>query len=148
MTPLRNILLTLHILVAIVTVGWLTTQAMLIPRAAREGNAGALRFSTSAARKLGPLSGLVFALGLWLVLRQADDYAEFEHTWVNASMSLFIVATVIGAVVMGRAERSALAKIEAGQSAAAEAKRLSMLGGVNMLILAVITYLMVAKPGI
>jgi uncharacterized membrane protein len=145
---LRNILLTLHILVALLTIGWLTMQAMLSPRAIRAGSAEVVRFSIGAARKVGPLSALVFVLGLWLVLRQADDHAEFEHTWVNISMTLFIVATVIGAVFGARAERAALAKLEAGQDASAEAGRVAMLGGINMIIVTVITYLMVAKPGI
>lgn len=143
----RNILLTLHILFAMVTLGWLVTQAMLVPRAMREGNAGAVRFGAKAAAKLGPASILVFLLGVALVLRQKGDYAEFEHTWVNASMTLFIIAVVNGAVFIARQEKRAAQKLESGQSAAEEAKTVSMLGGVNMLLLLVILYLMVAKQG-
>lgn len=123
-------------------------QAMVVPRAIRDGNAGALRLSAATSRKLGPLSGLVFLLGLWLVLRQKDDWAEFDHMWVSISMLLFIVAAVIGSVLIGKAEQSALEKIEAGQSAADEASRVAMFGGINMVLLIVITYLMVAKPGV
>lgn len=144
----RNLLLTAHILVAIVTIGWLAMQSMLMPRAIRDGNAGAVRFGSRAAEKLGPIAGLVFLLGLALVLRQKDDHAEFSHTWVSISMLLFIVAIVIGSVFIGRAERGALAKLEAGQDARDEAGRVAMLGGINMVLLVVITYLMVAKPGI
>ncbi len=145
---LRDLLLTLHILVAIVTIGWLAMQSMLLPRAIRAGNTGAVRYSEAAAKKLGPVAGLVFVLGLALVLRQKDDYAEFEHTWVSISMLLFIVAIVIGSVFIGKAERAALEKLEAGQPADAEAGRVAMLGGINMVLLTVITFLMVAKPGI
>ena len=145
---LRNVLLTLHILVALVTIGWLSMQAMLVPRAIRAGNAGAVRFGTQAAEKLGPIAGAVFLLGIWLVLRQKGDYAEFEHTWVSVSMLLFIVAMVNGAVLIGRAEKRAVEKIEAGVPATEEAGRVAMLGGVNMLLLTVIVYLMVAKPGV
>ena len=144
----RNVLLTLHILFAIVTVGWLFTQAMLTPRAIRGGNAGAVRFGANAAAKLGPAAIVVFLLGLALVLRQADDHAEFEHQWVNISMLLFIVAAVNGAVFIGRAERSAAEKLEAGKDATAEAGRISMLGGINMVLLIAIVFLMVAKPGV
>lgn len=144
----RNILLTLHILLAIVTIGWLITQAMLMPRAIREGNAGAVRFGSRAAEKIGPASALVFLLGLALVLRKADDYAEFEHLWVNLSMTLFIVAIVNGSVLISRAERRAADRLEAGETATDEAKRVSMLGGINMLLLIAIVYLMVAKPGV
>lgn len=145
---LRNILLTAHILFAMLTIGWLAMQAMLMPGAIRRGNAGAVRFGANAAEKLGPAAIVVFLLGVWLVLRQADDYAEFEHTWVNASMTMFIVAIVNGAVLIGRAEKRAAEKLEAGQQAPDEAKRVSMLGGLNMLLLIAILYLMVAKPGI
>jgi uncharacterized membrane protein SirB2 len=145
---LRNVLLTLHILFAIVTIGWLITQAMLMPGAIRRGNAGAVRFGASAGEKLGPASVVVFLLGVWLVLRQADDYAEFEHQWVNISMTLFIAALVNGAVLIGRAEKRAAEKLEAGQDATAEAGRVSMLGGINMVLLVVIVFLMVAKPGV
>lgn len=144
----RNLLLTAHILVAIVTIGWLAMQAMLMPRAIRSGNAGAVRFGSGAAEKIGPIAGLVFLLGLALVFRQKGDGADFDDQWVSWSMTLFIVAIVIGAVFIGKAERRAIAKLEAGEDASAEASRIGMLGGVNMLLLISITYLMVAKPGI
>lgn len=145
---MRDVLLTAHILVAIVTIGWLAMQAMLLPRAIRAGNAPVVRFANAAAEKIGPLSGLVFLLGLALVLRQKDDYAEFSHTWISVSMLLFIVAIVLGAVFINRAEKAAIAKLDAGQSAAAEAGRVAMLGGINVTLLVVIVYLMVAKPGV
>ncbi len=145
---LRNVLLTLHILVAILTIGWLAMQAMLLPRVIRSGNAGAVRFAMSASEKVGPLSALVFVLGLWLVLRQKNDYAEFSHQWVSLSMLLFIVAIVNGSVFVARAEKRAVERLEAGQQAPEEAKRIAMLGGINNLILLVIVYLMVAKPGV
>jgi hypothetical protein len=144
---LRNVLLTAHILVALVTIGWLVTQAMLMPGAIRRGNAGAVRFGASAAEKIGPAAALVFLLGLWLVLRSGDDYIEFSDGWVGASMLLFILAITNGAVLIGGAERRAATKLEAGESAPDEARRVSMLGGVNMLLLVALVYLMVAKPG-
>ncbi|HEV2889270.1 MAG TPA: DUF2269 family protein [Frankiaceae bacterium] len=145
---LRNVLLTAHILVALVTIGWLAAQSMLIPRAIRTGNAAAVRFSIAAAEKLGPTAITVFLLGVWLVVRQKDDYAEFRYTWVSASMTLFILALLNGSVLIARAERAAAAKLEAGQDARAEASRVAMLGGINMLMLIAIVYLMVAKPGV
>lgn len=143
----RNILLTAHILFAIVTIGWLVTQSMLVPGAIRRGNAGAVRFAATAGERLGPVAIVVFLLGIALVLRADEDGADFESTWVNVSMGLFIVALVNGAVLIGRAEKSAADKLEAGQPAPDEAKRISMLGGVNMLLLTAIVWLMVDKPG-
>lgn len=144
---LRNVLLTLHILVAILTIGWLAMQSMLVPRAIRSGNAGAVRFSVGASEKLGPAAGLVFVLGLWLVFRGGEDGADFNDQWVSMSMLLFIVAIVNGSVFIGRAEKRAAEKLEAGQQATEEAGRIAMLGGINNVILLAIVYLMVAKPG-
>jgi hypothetical protein len=145
---LRNVLLTAHILVAIVTIGWLAMTSMVAPAAIRRGDLPVLHFIGSVASKVGPLAGLVFVLGLVLVLRQKDDYAEFSHTWVSVSMLLFIVAIVNGSVFIAKTERAAAEKIAAGMSAAGEAARVSMLGGLNMVLLTVITYLMIAKPGV
>lgn len=144
---LRDVLLTLHILVAILTIGWLEMQSMLLPRAIRAGNAGAVRFAAGAGEKLGPIAILVFLLGLALVIRGGEDGSDFNDQWVSMSMLLFIVALVNGAVFIGRAEKRAAEKLEAGQQAPEEASRIAMLGGINNLILLVIVFLMVAKPG-
>jgi hypothetical protein len=146
MFNLRNVLLTAHILAAIVTIGWLSMQAMVIPGAIRRAQGPAVRFGATVARKVGPMASIVFLLGIWLVLRDANDGIEFSDKWVGLAMVLFIVAIVNGAVFIGRAEERAADKLEAGEPAVAEGKRVAMLGGLNMLILTVIVYLMVAKP--
>lgn len=147
---MRNVLLTAHILVAIVTIGWLAMQSMVTPGLIRGGpkNAGAVRASANVAKKLGPLSVLVFLIGLALVLRRADDGADFDDMWVSLSMLIFIVTAVLGGAVGGKAELRAADKLEAGQPADDEARRLSIVGGVNMLLLVAIVWLMVDKPGI
>jgi uncharacterized membrane protein SirB2 len=143
---LRSVLLTAHILTAMVTIGWLVTQAMVMPGAMRRGHAGAVRFGATVAAKLGPAASSVFLLGIWLVLRDGDDGIDFSDKWVGMAMVLFIVAIVNGAAFIGKAEERAAEKLEAGQPATDEAKRVSMLGGLNMVLLTVIIYLMVAKP--
>ncbi|HEU0129793.1 MAG TPA: DUF2269 family protein [Mycobacteriales bacterium] len=145
MFTLHKVLLTLHILTAIVTIGWLSMQAMLMPRAIRSGNAGAVRLGASMAERIGPIASVVFLLGLWLVGVSTD--AELKDPWIGAAMLLFIVALVNGAVFIGRTEKRAAERLEAGQAAPEEAKRVAMLGGINALLLLVIVFLMVAKPG-
>jgi uncharacterized membrane protein len=144
---MRNVLLTAHILFAIVVIGWLAMQSMLIPGAIRRGNAAAVRFGATAAERLGPVAAVVFLIGLALVLRAKNDGADFDSTWVSVSMLLFIVAILNGSILIARAEKSAAEKLEAGQPAPDEAKRVSMLGGINMLLLTTIVWLMVDKPG-
>ncbi len=141
-----EVLLTLHILAAILLIGWLAMQAMILPALIRRGPSAveALRFSATNSKKIGPLSSLVFVLGFVLVIRR--DGIGFSDSWVSAAMALFIAAALIGMLGMGPTELKALQKFEQGQPAPEEAKRLSMLGGINALILVVITYLMVVKP--
>lgn len=147
MTTYR-ILLTLHIVFAILTIGWLATQALLMPGAIRRGEAAWVRVGAKAAEKFGPLASVVFLLGLALVLRAKDDNAEFKHAWVSSAMLLFIVAIVNGAVFIGGAEKRAAAKLVAGTSAPEEATRIRLLGSVNLVVLTTIVWLMVAKPGL
>ena len=146
---LRNVLLTLHIFFAIMTIGWLAMQSMVVPAMIRRGpaSAGFVRGGANFAKRIGPMSSIVFLIGIGLVLRKSDDGIEFSDTWVGLAMVLFIAATVIGAVFIGRAEERAADKLEAGQLANEEARTISMLGGLSTLFLLTIVYLMVAKPG-
>ncbi|MDQ1713591.1 MAG: putative integral rane protein [Frankiaceae bacterium] len=143
----RNVLLTLHILFAIVTIGWLATQALLMPGAIRRGEAAFVRVGAKAAERFGPAASIVFLLGLALVLRDKHDLADFKDQWVSMSMLLFVVAIVNGAVFIGGAERRAAAKLATGTPAPEEATRVRLLGLLNITILTVIVWLMVAKPG-
>lgn len=149
MWNLRNVLLTLHILAAIVTIGWLATQSMIAPGIIRRGpaNAAWVRASANFSKKFGPMSSLVFLLGIWLVLR-SDGVYKFSQTWLSIAVVGFIAATVIGAVFIGKAEHIAATKLEAGETAEDEARKISILGGITMVILVVIVYCMVAKPGL
>ena len=147
---LRDVLLTAHILFAIVTIGWLATQSMVMPGVIRRGpeNAAVVRASANVAKKLGPASALVFLLGLWLALRDGKDLIDLGDPWLGASMGIFIVTAVLGGAVGGKAEMRAAEKLGAGQTALDEARTLSIVGAVNMLLLVVIVWLMVDKPGL
>jgi uncharacterized membrane protein len=147
---MRNLLLFLHIAAAIIIVGSLIFMDMVVPGMVRGGadNLPTMRKLHKLSGVFGPASGLVFLLGLALVLRQKGDGADFDDTWVSLSMLLFIVAAVIGSVLGAKTLRSGIDKLESGQSADAEAGRLSMFGGINVLVVLVIVWLMVDKPGI
>ena len=147
---LRDVLLTLHILFAIVIIGWLAMQSMIVPGLIRQGpeNASAVRASAAVSRKLGPASVVVFLLGIWLALRDGNDAIDMGDPWLSASMGIFIVTAVLGGAVGGKAEMQAAEKLTAGQPALEEAKRLSLVGTVNMVLLVVIVFLMVDKPGL
>lgn len=147
---LRDVLLTLHILFAIVIIGWLAMQSMIVPGLIRQGpeNAAAVRASAAVSKKLGPASSVVFLLGIWLGLRDGDGPIDMGDPWLSASMGLFVVTAVLGGAIGGKAEMKAAEKLTAGQPALEEAKRLSIVGTVNMVLLVAIVYLMVDKPGL
>jgi uncharacterized membrane protein len=142
----RNILLFLHIGAAIVILGGLVFMDMTIPAMVRGGRdyLPSLRRLHSLGKVFGPSASIVFLLGIALVLK---NKWKFSHTWIGVSMVLFIIAAVISAVPMTRTLETAIGKINDGHQADAEASRLSMLGGITAVLVLVIVYLMVAKPG-
>jgi len=143
----HHVLLTAHIFFAVLIIGWLAMNSMIVPGAIRKGQAGFVAYAAGMSKKIGPTSTIVFFLGIWLVLRDKKDGIDFSDGWVSAAMLLFIVTAVIGAVFIGRAEHAAAEKLAAGENADAEARTISILGGISTLLLLVIVYLMVRKPG-
>ena len=143
----HNVLLTAHIFFAIVVIGWLAMSSMIVPGAIRKGpeNANFVRVAGQSAKKIGPTSVVVFLLGIWLVIENKG--IDFSETWVSLAMLFFVVTAVIGSVFIGRAEKAAAMKLANGENADAEARTISILGGISTLLLLVIVYLMVAKPG-
>jgi uncharacterized membrane protein len=143
----RYVLMTAHVFVAIVSIGWLAMNSMIVPGAIRKGQAGFVAYAAGMSKKIGPTSTIVFLLGIWLVLRDKKDGIDFSDGWVSAAMVLFIITAVIGAVFIGRAEHAAAEKLAAGENADAEARTIAILGGISTLLLLAIVYLMVRKPG-
>ena len=144
---MRDFLLFLHIASAILIIGGLAFMDMIVPGLVRGGseNLPVLRRLHQTARVFGPSSIIVFLLGIALAIR--GDF-EMGKPWLSISMLLFIIAAVLGGAVGGKTLGQAITEIESGQSADALAGRLSMVGGIDILILLTVVYLMVAKPGL
>lgn len=142
----RNIMLWLHIAAAIIILGGLTFSAMIVPGMVRGGREylPALRRLHGIGKVFEPTTVIIFLLGVGLVFK--NDW-KFSHLWISLSIALFFIAAFIGAVPTGRTLTTAIGKISDGHPADAEASRLGMLGGINILLLLTIVYLMVAKPG-
>lgn len=147
---MRDVLLTAHIVFAIVVIGWLAMQGMVVPGLIRKGpeNASAIRASAALSKKLGPASVVVFLIGIWLALRDGKDAIDLSDPWLSAAMAIFVVTAVLGGAVGGKAEERAAEKLGAGQTAIDDARTLSIVGGVNMVLLVAIVWLMVDKPGL
>lgn len=143
----RNVLLWLHILVAMVTLGPLVLFDMVVPATVRSGNVGAVRWVARRNKVLAPLTAVVALLGIALVLRDGDDPYTFSDGWISASLGIYLLMAVNGVAVLERTLGRAADRLEAGQDASAEASRLSLFGALNIVGLLVILWLMVAKPG-
>lgn len=143
----RNLLLWLHILVAMLSLGPLVLFDMLVPGTVRSGNAATVRWLARRTRVLSPLTLVVALLGVALVLRDGDDPYTFSEGWISGALTVYILMAVNSVAVLERTLARAADRLEAGQDATAEATRLRLFGIINIVGLLVILWLMVAKPG-
>jgi uncharacterized membrane protein len=155
---MRHLLLALHILFAIFTIGPLVGAASIAARGIRAGDAAAVTASARTVRLYGYLSLLVALLGLGLV--QPKWHAKFSYPWVWISLLLYLAALALSLAVLeptlrrtaGRLTESGAVGGTAGNGtvgsgpAGSEAARAAAAGGVIALLFAVIVFLMVYQP--
>jgi uncharacterized membrane protein len=141
-----------HILAAMIWVGGLVAVGALAIQALRSEDDAVARFVASL-RVIGPLVFMpamlaVLGLGIWLVLD--SDAWEFGQTWIWLALSLFAAAFLVGAIFQSRAAISAQRAAAAGDNreAARQLRRWSWGMLLILLLLVVITWDMVIKPGL
>lgn len=165
-----EITLVLHILTVMAGLGvtfWYAAYGLRGMKAAQSGDGmGAAALAEANHAVSGVAQWIIFSipvLGVGLVF-MSDEVWDFGQTWVWLSLVLFGLALTNALTILqpsGRkiAELSReLANAGAPPAGASEpppqvleidalGKRLGMLGGINHLLVVVILYLMVAKPG-
>ena len=146
MVNTRNVLLWVHILAALVTIGPFLLFDVVAPGLVRAGNAPVLRGLERMTKVLGPIT-LVIALAGIAMVAHNDGY-HFSQGWIIGGLVGYVAIVAIGIGILGTATTRAIERIEAGQDASAEASRLRVFGSVNMVIILGILWLMVAKPGL
>ncbi|MFE5239870.1 MULTISPECIES: DUF2269 family protein [unclassified Streptomyces] len=152
---MTKLLLSIHVLAAIVTVGSITVAASMFPRyalraldgaeeASRSSGVAALLHRICYGYALGGIVVPVFGIATGAALGVLTD------AWLIASL----VLTVIAAALLGFAilPRQRLLLAEDGtapteETARATAARLTMLTGIFNLIWAVVVVLMIVRPG-
>lgn len=112
MSSSERLLLILHIGFAIFTLGPLTAATMASPRQIRNRNVVVLRHLILTTRIYGLGTLGVFLFGLFLA------GGEFDHVWLSASMTLFVVALVL-LVIVDRDQQRAAHKLELAASSSA-----------------------------
>ena len=143
----------LHVLAAMVWVGGLVALGVLAIQTLRSGDRDAVAGLVGSLRVVGPVvlapaMVSVVGLGIWLV---ADNDAwDFGQTWVWLALVLFAAAFLLGAVFQSRAAIGAGRACAAGddREAARQLRRWLLGMSVIVLLLVVVTWDMVVKPGL
>ena len=139
-----NVLLFLHILAAMVAMApgfvWPIVSVALKKQGKPVGPAIGELAAGNTVKVHGPALVLTGIFGFGLI-GMSDDVIEFSEPWISAAMLLWFIMMGLVFGVMLPAERKAASGDEGAE------KIISAVGGGLHLLLAIILYLMVFKPG-
>jgi uncharacterized membrane protein len=133
-----KLLLSLHVLAAIVAIGPVTVAASMFPAALRRSDRPAMQTLHRICRVYAALGILVPVLGL----ATAGAMGVLGSAWLLTSLFLTIAAAVVLGLLVLPSQAAALASPPAGRAA-----RLGMTAGLFNLLWAVVVVLMVVRPG-
>jgi uncharacterized membrane protein len=140
----------LHVLLAIIAVGFNAAYGVLLARAAREPEHTGHVLRTVKVlddRFANPAYGLLLVTGLAMVAVGDVDLTQF---WLATALVLYLVAVLLGLLVYTPTLRAQIRVVDAAGPQSEEFRRLSARGALVGAILAVdvvaIVFLMVAKP--
>ncbi|MCU1370257.1 MAG: hypothetical protein JWO77_1451 [Ilumatobacteraceae bacterium] len=140
-----NVVLLLHILAVIVAFApafvWPFASVKLKKEGKQVGPAIGALAAGNTAKIHGPALVLVGLLGFGLV-GMSDKYIKFDQSWVMAAMVVwFLMLGIIFGLMLPAEKKSANGDESAD-------KLVSMAGGIMHLLLVVMLYLMIFKPGL
>jgi hypothetical protein len=134
-----KVLLSIHVLAAIIAIGPVSVAASMFPAFLRRGDTGALRVLYRICAVYAAIGVVVPVFGL----ATATSLGVLGDAWLLASIALTVLAAgLLGLAILPR-QRSLLGSV----SARAEARRLGMLTGLFNLLWAVVVVLMIVRPG-
>jgi hypothetical protein len=111
-----RLLVWFHIAFVIFAIGPVTIATMSTPRYIRARNVGVLRYLSRMTRIFGAASLGVLLFGIIA----GQSLHDMTKTWVTASLTLFVVALVLLALIM-RDQHKAIVAVEGSLTAAGEA---------------------------
>ena len=135
---MTKLLLSLHVLAAIVAVGPVTVAASMFPAALRRADQAAMRTLHRICRVYAAIGILVPVLGL----ATAGEMGVLGSAWLLTSMFLTIAAAAVLGFLVLPSQSAALASPVASLSG-----RLGLTAGLFNLLWAVVVVLMVVRPG-
>ena len=140
-----------HVLAAIIAVGFNASYSVLLARAAREPqHLGHVLRTVKALDDYfaNPMYGLLLATGLGMAY--LTDWSLLGAFWLRAALVLYVLLAVVGIAVYSPTLRRQIRELDARGAASPEFQRLSTRGTVVGIALAavvtVIVFLMVVKP--
>jgi len=151
-TTVYRLFLFLHIASAIVGFGSVTLNGLYAAKALNRGGAEGAAIS-EANYEVGKIAELaiyaVFVFGLVTAILGNNHGLKFSQTWLSLAMLLYIVAIGLSHGILIPTHRKLNEAMRSGDRAAIDPlfKRAGAVGGGLNLILAVILFLMVFKPG-
>ncbi|CAM03539.1 putative integral membrane protein DUF2269 [Saccharopolyspora erythraea NRRL 2338] len=152
---MTKVLLSIHVLAAIIAIGPVTVAASMFPAAARRAMAATDRGSGLAVvRTLHRVCRVYSAIGIVVPvfgLATASSLGVLGDAWLIVSMVLTAAAAaVLGLLVIPR-QSAILTELGASTEATAERRgalaRLAMHTGIFNVLWAVVTVLMIVRPG-
>lgn len=136
---MTKLLLSLHVLAAIIAIGPVTVAASMFPAVARRGDTAALRLLHRICVVYATIGVAVPVFGL----ATASSLGVLGDAWLLTSIGLTVVAAaLLGLVILPR-QKDLLDAGAPGRRAA----RLGMLTGVFNLLWATVVVLMIVRPG-
>lgn len=140
----------LHVLLAVVAVGFNASYGIWLARAAKEPEHAAhvlQGIKILDDRFANPAYALLLVLGLAMVWESGIPFSTF---WIAASLVLYVVLVVLAVVAYSPSLRRQIALAEAGHVGSDEyrqvAKRGGIIGGILAVMVVIIIFLMVMKP--
>jgi hypothetical protein len=139
-----KVLLSLHVLAAIIAVGPVTVAASMFPALLRTpDHPAALRILHRICRVYAGIGILVPLFGL----ATASSLGVLTDAWLIASMILTVAAAALLAFTVLPRQQEALTLVGQDQPTAPLAARLGMLTGLFNLLWATVVVLMIVRPG-
>jgi hypothetical protein len=133
-----KLLLSIHVLAAIIAIGPVTVAASMFPAVARRGDAAALRLLHRICVVYATIGVVVPVFGL----ATATSLGVLGDAWLLTSIALTVVAAaLLGLVILPR-QQGLIA-----EPSARAATRLGMVTGIFNLLWAVVVVLMIVRPG-
>ncbi|MFI8941851.1 hypothetical protein [Streptomyces syringium] len=154
---MTKLLLSIHVLAAIIAIGPVTVAASMFPAVTRRASAVPAssgdrgdRGAASVPQALHRICRVYAIVGVVVPVfgfATANSLHVLGDPWLIVSIVLTLIAAVILAAFVLPGQSAALAALDKGSGTSAALRRLAMYTGVFNLLWAVVTVLMIIRPG-